>query len=813
MPCNGNTSDKELLSSIRLMAAMFLLGGFSTLAQVTFLREMLVVFFGNELVIGTIMASWLVGISLGAFLARILSKQMSESLKIAELISILLLLMALLFPFQVYAVKMARLIFHVPPGEYASLGSILAGSFLIFLPTCLGIGMIFPYSCELASHCSEDIPETASSAVSMIYKWESLGSMIGGVALTYLLLPLISPLRIVILAVSICSGSSALFAGRRRLRWLSGMIAACAAIALPLCPGCIDKVERWAVEKEWQTFGVLGAESQHGGTRTRLISSENSVYQNLAVTESEGQFALYANGRVMFVFPDPIGYEHSVHFIMAQNPLAKRVLLVGGNPIGDIPELLKYPLDRLVYVELDPAVGRLVSRVKPVEFRAVHEDKRVAFISQDAPRYIQGCREQFDAILINAPEPATAAANRFYTLEFYSNIRRILANSGFMYTAMSSSERLQSETADMGASVYRTIGRVFPVVLVTAEMQNRYFAGRPESGLTFDRQVLCDRSSRAAIKTAYFNSKYFLGLDELAPEKTQYVQDRFSSVKFALNTNLKPITYFYNLMLWSRFSGSGIESFLWKVKNTDIRKVIGSITGCGIIFLFSGIAIRVMRRARKGRDTPGNAWMRFTAVVLIATTGFCGMALEILLIFVFQGLYGYVYSMMGLIVAIFMLGLVLGAPSGRMMAERGGFVMWFSIALVETLLLVIALAVPDLFDIASTVSASGKMMKLLELLIYTAVGLVGWAVGAEFPLVNRLYSHGGETVGKSAAITNAADHVGAAAGAVVVGVLLVPVIGIELACVVVAAVKCLGLLGLASAFLISSGSQPLSPES
>ena len=43
-----------------VLRAMFLLGTFATLAQVTFVREMLVVFHGNELTIGLILGSWLI---------------------------------------------------------------------------------------------------------------------------------------------------------------------------------------------------------------------------------------------------------------------------------------------------------------------------------------------------------------------------------------------------------------------------------------------------------------------------------------------------------------------------------------------------------------------------------------------------------------------------------------------------------------------------------------------------------------------------------------------------------------------------------
>ena len=58
--------------TVRLLVAMFCLGAFAAIAQVLFVRETLVVFFGNELSIGVMFASWLLGISLGAFAARFL---------------------------------------------------------------------------------------------------------------------------------------------------------------------------------------------------------------------------------------------------------------------------------------------------------------------------------------------------------------------------------------------------------------------------------------------------------------------------------------------------------------------------------------------------------------------------------------------------------------------------------------------------------------------------------------------------------------------------------------------------------------------
>ena len=167
------------------------------------------------------------------------------------------------------------------------------------------------------------------------------------------------------------------------------------------------------------------------------------------------------------------------------------------------------------------------------------------------------------------------------------------------------------------------------------------------------------------------------------------------------------------------------------------------------------------------------------------------MALEVLLIFVYQSLYGYVYGRIGLIVGLFMLGLVAGAPSGRWLAARGYRLTVCMLASIEAMLLAFACIIPGIMRFAA---ASGS---LGEGVICLCVAAVGWAVGAEFPLANGMLRRAGASVGRAAAVADASDHSGAALGALVVGVFLLPVLGIGATGLVLAAVKVSALLCLA----------------
>ncbi|MBN1556951.1 MAG: hypothetical protein JW951_02255, partial [Lentisphaerae bacterium] len=479
-----------------VLLSMFCLGAFSTAAQVLFMRELLVVFFGNELCIGLILACWLTGIGGGAFTARwLLRRGGGVGTRSRGILVWLWCAAGAALPLQVCAARTVRLFIGVPPGEYAPFGTILAGAFLVLLPTCFSIGLYFPLACQALAEGRDG--GRAGAAVGALYRLEAAGSMACGALLTFVLLPLWSPVRLVTAALAPAAAGAALLLGGQDggRRWARrGAWAAAAAVlaAAALRPAGLAALERQAIRARWRAFGVLGR-------GTRLVCSGDSVYQNLAVTESGGQYALYANGQVMFVFPDPIAYEHAVHAVMAQKPGARRVLMLGGNPLGELPELLKYPLDRLVYVELDPAVSRLLRKAAPARLEAVLGDPRVAAVYEDIPRYVRRCRERFDIVCIQGPHPDSAYANRFYTRTFYSHIRRILAADGFMTTTVTTSERLRGEAVLLGSSIYRTLREVFPHVRVTAGGENRFYAGRRGADLTFDAATLVQRARSAAV--------------------------------------------------------------------------------------------------------------------------------------------------------------------------------------------------------------------------------------------------------------------------------------------------------------------------
>ena len=784
----------------RLSLLMFCVGVFALVSQVVFMREMLVVFFGNELSIAVILGCWLIGVGVGACLSRLLWIPCRSGRSLRWLLAVLLALAGLLLPTQVYLIRISRLILGVPPGELASLEAIFASAIAAFLPTSLCIGIVFPSVCRLLT--IETGADALAQAVSRVYTLESLGSMVGGAVLTYLLLPLLNAYSIVFCAsLAALIGAAVVAPGRRARIGLAAL--ACVAATAACWPAASARIEARAAAARWRAFGLLAQPDPEAPPLARLLASEDSVYQNLAVLESFGQHSLYGNGQILLTFPDPMAAELDVHTLMAQKPGAKSVLLLGGNPIDEVPELLKYPLEKLVYVELDPVVGDLLARFGGGGYKATLADSRLRVVHQDGPRFVQRCEETFDVVIVHAPEPSTAGTNRFYTVEFFKHLRRLLQPSGFVCTSVPASARLQAASVAPAASVFRAIKRVFPVVLATAEGDPRFFAGGRESGLTFDRQTLVDRSRAAGVTTSYFRPEYLLGAEEIDPSKTAAVEDALSGADIEANTNLHPVAFFFFLVLWCQHSGSRAGELLEAVKSVDLRLMAAVVCLCGCLVVSPGVVL--FRRMRRGAS-PGPRW-RWWPPTMVATvlgiTGFSAMAIQMLLVFVFQILYGYVYARMGLVVAVFMLGLVLGAPTGKAMSASGGRARWAWLAGLEGLLLLVPLSVPVLVRWASASGVSVHGSLAFELALYALVVLVAWAVGAQFPLGNSLFCEVGGGARAAVAVTVASDHLGAAAGCLAMGIVFVPIFGITSACIALALLKALSLACLTSAILAS----------
>lgn len=737
----------------RLRAAAWCIGAAAAIAQVLFARELMVACLGNELTIGLVLAVWLAGIGIGAAVARRVRAGETSGLRRAA--GALMAAGGAVLPLQLLSARVIRGVVGVPVGEVGSLGHVLAAASIVCLPTAFVVGMAFPLLCSAAAADSEADPSVESGR---LYGWESLGSMAAGVLLTLLLLPHRSGT-----AIAAIGGGIAILGASFVLGRMARAVASAAGAVLLLAGAAgapLDGVDAFSVASRWRVAGLLG-----GGAR--LADSRDTVYQNLALVERQGQFTLYANGSIAVTFPDRLTSEHEIHAIMAQRPSARKVLLIGGNPLDDVRELLRYPLDRLVHVDIDPGVGRIVGDAAPAEWTAAAGDARLARVNEDALRYLKRTRDSFDLVIVRAADPSTLAANRYFTAEFFADVGRRLEPAGFVATSIGLSERLQEESATLGASVLRALDSVFPVVLVSAGARPLMLGGSLDSDLTLDRATLAARSRAAAIGTRFFRPEYFFGTDDYDPEKIAAAEARLRGASSPANTMARPVATAQSLAMWRRFSGTGSWVAAW----VAVLAAVASVFWAGT---------RLVPAAGKGAGA-ASSWL---VCCVVATTGMAAISIELLSILVYQSTCGYVYTRMGMVFAMFMLGLALGARSGRRWTGgRGGA--WRALMLLECGMAALAGATMLLVSLSGTAGEGTSV----EIAVYACVVLTGWVTGAEFPVAVRILTGGGGSAGAVVAAADTADHAGAAVGAMATAVVLVPYAGAMQAALVLLALK------------------------
>ena len=727
--------------------------------QAVVIREFLVVFYGNELCMGLIFGVWLFSIALGAWIYSLYSRKArglwTLFLTMATLLSLL--------PFlQVCLIRSIRVFLHVPSGLFIPFFSMCAAAFLVIIPYGLIIGSVFPLGCRLYARHDRD-----SQSIATLFSLESAGALTGGGLFSYVLVERFSSFEIlwgllIIIWCAIILSTLLLLKGALR-------IAVSAGIAVLLIGACLSwpllaTLERRTVETRWGSL-VEGLP---------LVDSCDSKYQHLSLTCQADQFSVYGNGQYDFSFPDPYGDRVTAHLVLSEHPHPEKVLLLGMASGGFISECLKHGLESVSYVLLDEKVMTLVSPHLTAGEKNGYQNSRVRIFYTDGRYWITRTKETYDVIFLMLAEPSNSMLNRFYTEEFFLSLKHVMNEKGVLALSLTASANyLGSEITDYNVSIYNTLRKVFPFVVISPGDKNYYFASPSSSVVTTDSAVLQERIRKSGVSEEDFSPYLF---DELFyPERVKFVTDAFRNRMAPINSDLRPITCFYNLLIWDRISGSQMSSFLRALPSLRLPVLL-----CILLCLVAVRAGYVIKR-----KTPAENQEKLNLLVTVGICGFSAMGLELVLIFSYQNLFGYLYQMIGILVASFMFGLAAGSFFGGRLLSSGRRLTGL-LLVIQALLVLFSLLIPFALREFSlhilTVLSSG----LCQAAFMGIIAGLGFFNGLVFPMAGGLYLAMEPNPGRVAGLMNAADHCGAAAGGFVFGTFLVPLLGIGYSCWLVA---------------------------
>ncbi|MDD4879244.1 MAG: hypothetical protein PHR22_02170 [Candidatus Omnitrophica bacterium] len=711
--------------------------------QVLLMRELLVVFYGNELSAGIMLASWLFWVAAGSFAARF--KKFQEGI-----FQFLLLSVSMIAPVTICLIRDMRNILGVSTGELIGLAPMALSSFILLAPACLVFGALFAVSCRLISQ----EPGSTPAAAGKIYMIESLGAVAGGIAFNLLLIYILGPLQIALFCglLNIIAVLAVVDRKKRPFRWAVTFVFMCSVgVYIMFGSGLKDFQMR---QGQWKGL--------------ELITVKDSKYGNIALTRLGPQFNLFENGLLTAATDDPLTAEESVHYAMLEHPAPKKVLLIGGALNGALDEVLRHPVESVDCVELDPESveiakerygdGPTKNRVSPL--LACFSDPRVKMHYLDARLFVKEMARAkdggYDVVILTLPNPYTAQINRFYSFEFYGEIRRILNGKGvFSFGVTSSGDYISADLARFLKCLVLTLSKHFSDIKIVPG-ENNYFLASPAAGiLTYDYKALIGRAKDRGLSLKYVNEHYLP--DKLSPMRVDYLEGAIKGAKGAkINFDMRPVGYFYDMVLWSARVDPRLKSFLSGLNTFNWGMMLGAV---GLVFI--GLAIL------RGKNS---SLKRMPYFISIGTTGFTTMLLQIVLILAFQAVYGYVYYKIGLIFASFMLGLAGGSFIGVNSIKNDAHLArpYFNI---QAALCAYCLLLPVVFRL-------GWISEELFLLLPAAAGLLG---GLQFTMANRICSGGSN--GNAAPAVYAVDLLGACAGSLITAAIIIPVKGMEFACI------------------------------
>jgi len=823
---SDNASSAVTRSRRRLGLLVLAWGVQAIVTQSILVREAIVLMSGSEFAWGIVLFAWLLGVAAGAPAGgRLVGKRAVPEV----LLAIALLGLGIATAVDLWVFRGARAWFDVRPGEMLSLPTTALASLLFIPPTSFFIGVAFPLACAVRS-------ARASLSFARVYALESAGSLIGGAAFSFWLVDHLSPIQTVFICTSLTSAAAAWllwarsdsgsrravvdggrdsrqgacekgfshegFSHERSARGWAACLAVIAVASMFLALAVGARIDRRLIERRWATIAP----------GHRLVAEGESRYQNLALGVREHQYSLYCNGQVAADFPDPYAFVPQAHLWMCQHPAPRRVLMLGGGAEGLLAEILRHPVELVDYVEPDAMQIDLLLPFLADADRQALKDARVRMHHEDARYFVKKQRNRFDLVVARLPEPTSAFRARFYTAEFFGELRRAMTpRSVLCLTATASPGELSALSAEYLASLRATISRHFPAVTVCWGDPAQVFAATEDGATSASPPELTRRYAERGVQPGLFNPLWFEATDWLEAEKIRRrARELDDASGVSISADLRPSIYMQRLALWERMTSGASGGFIERLRGVGLWQLVAALAA------LAGATLLICRGRRspafqaRGSDRDGGPIRGFGALVLsVSTTGFATMAMSIIWLFAFQNLYGHVYQRIGWIVALFMAGLVIGCLlSERWTAgARGGeggaaAASWRRLIVVDLAIALLAMAVPLVLAGLARLQAESEAFMLVEWAISILVCLTGVGCGAAFPLAGKwLVAARGTTVnghaGRAAGIVVGADHAGACIGALLTGILLVPVFGMAVSAYLLAGMKAASALILA----------------
>ncbi|MBN1521584.1 MAG: fused MFS/spermidine synthase [Candidatus Aureabacteria bacterium] len=744
----------------KLNWSLLIIGFSGMVAQIILLRELLIVYLGNELSLGIILGNWLICEAAGAFLAGQLMKKITRK---HEAFIYLQLLFSAVFPFSVISIRLFKSVLHMNPGEILGPGTVFLSSLaLIILPSFIH-GFLFTLSCKM----KEKKDEPASS-IGNVYVLETLGNITAALLLTYLLIPRFHSVDIAFITSLIISFSCLFLvfpesiANQRPALFAVRLFFFLLFLSILLLRGS-ETLHRFSIEKQWEG--------------QKILSYENSVYGNIVSAQMEEQVIVYSNAHPAFIspFPDIESCEEIIHIPLLFHPDPQDAMIISGGLGGFLRELLHYPKMNIDYTELDPAIIKTAFQIdKRKRLDPLHSElnsERIHYHLVDGRLFLNETSSLYDAVFIRVSLPAELQTNRLFTKEFFLKAKSRMKKNGLLVLTLPGSlNYLTDPMKSLNGTIRSTLRSVFSSVVVIPGETNIFVSS--DNALDINLSRLQNRLEERNISHQIL-TPFHLSL-KLDPIYQEWFNSEMKKVPEKINRDLHPVSVFQSQSYLNSFFYPGRKNIFSWFKNISFVKILS--------LFFLPLALLPFA------ILPQRIYSRGVISAAVFSTGLASMFFNMAIMLLFQIFYGYIYSWISLFIAFFMAGISLGgAVSTRKITDMKN--PQRAISFIQYCMLLMLLALPAA-AYAFNASVLPSFAHLLFRYILLAFSLVfGFLQGYEFPLASKIYTLTRREMEKTAGFLYACDLMGGFIGGILSTIFLIPLFGLFQSCSAIFALK------------------------
>ena len=681
------------------MVIFVVLGITASIYQLVLLREFTFSIAKNELSLVVAIGVWIIFCSLGS-----LAGLKKKALKITYLP----FLYSLIFSFSAGSIHLIKKLAGLSYYETASFGFIAFSAFIFFGSLGFLIGYSFCLFCRIYLKKSY-----TSFTFAKFFGWEALGFFIGGSVFTFFLSSYSNPYFFALIPIIFYFFIPSKFKGK---------------IIFSFFIFVLSFLFIFSFEK------IISSEFQ--GAEIKFY--QGTPYGPIIKAQRNDVTSFYMNGSLVGSSEDVIWDEKFIHISLSLVEKPENVLFIGPAFSRQLDEILKYNPENIDYLSLNKTVVNLAKK------RASYKGKeRINFIVSDPRKYLKSTLKKYDCIIINKPAPSSLSLNRFFSLEFFSLVKKRLKEKGvFSFFIPSKRDILSPRIARFNSCILNTVDKVFKNKILVPSDSMIVLA----SGQSITARAILDNFSNRNIKTDYLT--IFHLKDYLAKDRRAYVRENIDPA-VGINRDFYPRGFLYYLLLQ--------QAKFYPQFSIDIEQI-----KFYTILTFILFGLFLVLASLRGKRT--------NCLISTFVVGFSSIAATAFIFVIFQAACGALFQMLGVLTGLFMLGLCAGSFLINAGLEKFGIKrlytsFYFGLWVLYILFLVLA---------KGFYLQSPRAM----LILYFYSSLAGLLTGSAYPLISNQLAKDYQIRGNIPVFLYAADLTGAFLGTLAASVFFIPFLGV-----------------------------------